>query len=133
MNIFHSKQFLLFFFAGGISALTNFSSRFLFSRIFSFELAVIFSYLIGMITAFILAKSFVFKGTTQSTSHSLFWFSIVNLVAVTQTYFISIWLLYQGFPLLGYSFFPDATAHGFGVIAPIFTSYIGHKYLSFKT
>ncbi|MGE4503348.1 MAG: GtrA family protein [Thiomicrospira sp.] len=132
MGIFRSKQFVLFLITGGIAALANFGSRFVFNEFTSFEVAVILAYLVGMISAFVLAKLFVFKESSHSTSRSFIWFTLVNLVAVAQTYFISIGLFYYGFAWLGYDFYPAATAHAIGVIFPVFTSFIGHKYLSFK-
>lgn len=132
IGIFRSKQFVLFLITGGIAALANFGSRFGFNVFTSFEVAVILAYLVGMISAFVLAKLFVFKESSHSTSRSFAWFTIVNLVAVAQTYFISIGLFYYGFPWLEYEFYPAATAHAIGVIFPVFTSFIGHKYLSFK-
>lgn len=133
IGIFRSKQFVLFVITGGIAALANFGSRFGFNVFTSFEVAVILAYLVGMITAFVLAKLFVFKETTHSTSRSFVWFTLVNLLAIAQTYFISVGLFYYGFPWLGYEFYPTATAHAIGVIFPVFTSFIGHKYLSFRS
>lgn len=132
ISIFSSKQFVLFVITGGIAALANFGSRFGFNLFTSFAVAVILAYLVGMITAFVLAKLFVFKETTNSTSQSFVWFTLVNLVAVMQTYFISVGLFYYVFPCMGYEFYPAATAHAIGVIFPVFTSFIGHKYLSFR-
>jgi putative flippase GtrA len=132
IGIFRSKQFVLFLITGGIAALANFGSRFAFNVFTSFEVAVILAYLVGMISAFVLAKLFVFKESSHSTSRSFIWFTLVNLLAIAQTYFISIGLFYYGFPWLEYEFYPAATAHAIGVIFPVFTSFIGHKYLSFK-
>jgi hypothetical protein len=36
------------------------------------------------------------------------------------------------FPAIGFSFYPEAVAHAVGVIFPVFTSFFGHKYLSFR-
>lgn len=132
ISLFRSKQFLLFIVTGGIAAIANFGSRFVFNLFTSFELSVILAYLVGMITAFILAKLFVFKESCHSTSRSFIWFTLVNLIAIAQTYLISIGLYYYGFPSLGYEWYPAATAHAIGVVFPVFTSFIGHKYLSFK-
>jgi len=132
IGIFRSKQFLAFIITGGIAAVANFGSRFIFNEFTSFEMAVILAYLVGMVTAFVLAKLFVFKETQHSTSKSFLLFSIVNVVAVAQTYLISVGLFYYGFPWVGYTWYPDATAHAIGVMFPVFTSFIGHKYLSFK-
>ena len=51
------KQFLIFLLTGGIAAFSNILSRLGLSKILKFELAIIISYLIGMLIAYILAKS----------------------------------------------------------------------------
>lgn len=132
IKIFKSKQFLAFLITGGIAALANFGSRFLFSEFVSFGNAVILAYLVGMITAFILAKLFVFEQSRHSTKKEFFYFTLVNLVAIVQTYIISVGLAIYLFPSINFILFPEATAHAIGVAFPVFTSFIGHKYLSFK-
>jgi len=54
------------------------------------------------------------------------------VVAIIQTYIISVGLVEYGFPYLGFDFYPEAVAHAVGVIFPVFTSFFGHKYFSFK-
>jgi putative flippase GtrA len=85
-----------------------------------------------MITAFILAKLFVFTKNTQSTAKSVFFFTLVNLVAVLQTWGVSVGLAYYVFPSMGLSWHARDIAHLIGVIVPVFTSFIGHKKWSFK-
>lgn len=132
ISAFRSKQFLAFIITGGIAALANFGSRFIFNEYTDFQKAVILAYLVGMVTAFVLAKLFVFKKSQHSTAKSFVWFTAVNLLAVAQTYFISVGLFLYGFPAVGYAFYPAATAHAIGVAFPVFTSFLGHKHLSFR-
>lgn len=127
-----SKQFLSFILAGGFAAAVNFGSRFAYSELVSFGNAVILAYITGMITAFILNKLFVFEKSTHSTQKEFFYFTLVNVVAVIQTYIISIGLAQYVFPAIGFSFYPEAVAHAVGVIFPVFTSFFGHKYFSFR-
>lgn len=129
---FFSRQFIVFLVTGGFAALINFGSRFFFSEFMGFEKAVLLAYLVGMVTAYVLAKIYVFKGTKNSTSKSFFLFCVVNIVAIIQTYIISVGLAGYLFPLVGFFIYPEAVAHAVGVILPVFTSYIGHKYLSFR-
>ena len=131
--MFRSKQFILFLVTGGIAALANFGSRFLFSQYVSFEVAVLCAYLVGMITAFILAKYFVFKESKHSTKKEFTYFTLVNVVAIIQTYIVSVGFVSYLFPKFNFTFYPEAVAHGLGVIFPVFTSFIGHKKLSFKS
>lgn len=129
---FKSKQFISFLFAGGFAAVVNFGSRFFYSELVSFGSAVILAYITGMITAFVLTKLFVFEKSIHSTKQEFFYFTLVNLVAIVQTYIISIGFAKYIFPSVGFDFYPEAVAHAFGVIFPVFTSFFGHKYFSFR-
>jgi len=62
---FLSKEFIGFLVTGGIAAVVNFLSRIFYNQYCSFSSAVIFAYLTGMVTAFVLAKIFVFKQSAQ--------------------------------------------------------------------
>ena len=85
-----------------------------------------------MITAFVLAKVFVFKDSQQSIRLSAIFFILINLVAVLQTWMISMGLAYYLLPSMGVNLFVKEIAHAVGVIVPVFTSYIGHKRWSFR-
>ena len=129
---FASRQFLVFLLTGGFAAAVNFGSRILYNRAMPFSSAVICAYITGMITAFILAKLFVFRESQQATHHAAGWFILVNLVAVAQTWAISMLLVKWGLPALGVTAFAREIAHGVGVVVPVFTSYLGHKHFSFR-
>jgi len=132
IKIFKSKQFVLFLLAGGTAALVNFASRFLYNSVTSFELAVVLAYFTGMITAFLLNKFFVFEKSGHRPIKEFYYFTLVNVIAVVQTYAISVGLANYILPAFSFKFYPEAVAHAFGVAFPVFTSFWGHKYLSFK-
>jgi putative flippase GtrA len=132
MRLFRSRQFGLFLLTGGTAAAVNFGSRILYSRWMGFSPAVILAYITGMITAFILAKLFVFRDSKQTIHRSAGFFILVNLVAILQTWAISVALAYYLLPALGVKLFVQEIAHGVGVIVPVFTSYIGHKRWTFR-
>ena len=129
---FISRQFLIFLLTGGTAAVVNFGSRILYSTWLDFSSAVIAAYVTGMITAFVLAKLFVFKESNQSVHRSAVFFVLVNVVAVAQTWAISMVLVYYFFPWLGVTILVQEISHGIGVVVPVFTSYIGHKRWSFR-
>ncbi len=129
---FISRQFLRFLLTGGTAAGINFGSRIVYNQWTGFSQAIILAYLTGMITAFILAKSFVFKDSTQPLHRSLLSFSLVNFVAILQTWGISIIMANYILPLTGVRLFVHDIAHATGIIIPVFSSYIGHKRWSFK-
>ena len=127
------NKFVLFTINGGIAALANIGSRFVFNIFVPYKLAIIFAYLVGMITAFTLFKIFVFEAKSSSrTTREIIFFTAINMLALLQTYFISIALADYLFPFYGWTFFSKDIAHFIGVMIPIFTSYIGHKHLTFK-
>jgi putative flippase GtrA len=132
MNSSSGRQFLLFVLTGGAAALVNVLSRIGFSVVLRFELAVLAAYAIGMVTAYILARRYVFTGSGQSVKRSFAAFALVNLVAVLQTWLVSVGLRHLLLPMIGAVALVDLVAHSFGVIVPVFTSYLGHKHVSFR-
>jgi len=131
MRSFMSRQFFGFLLTGGLAALVNFGSRILYNQWVDFSSAVVLAYLTGMVTAFILARSFVFTQSSQSVQRSAIFFVMVNGVAVLQTWAISM-ALYYLLPMAGVTRWVPEIAHAVGVVVPVFTSYLGHKRFSFK-
>jgi putative flippase GtrA len=132
ISSFMSRQFVVFLVTGGTAAAVNFGSRIVYNQWLPFSGAVILAYLTGMVTAFVLAKMFVFKESTQSTRRAVMFFTLVNVVAVLQTWLISMGLAFYLLPALGVTHFVKEIAHAVGVVVPVFTSYLGHKRWSFK-
>lgn len=127
-----SRQFLTFLLTGGTAAAVNFGSRIIYNQWVGFSTAVILAYLTGMVTAFVLAKLLVFKGSEQSVHRSIMFFVLVNVLAVLQTWGISLVLAFHVLPALGVQRFVDEIAHAVGVAVPVFSSYWGHKRWSFR-
>jgi putative flippase GtrA len=126
------RQFLLFVLTGGAAALVNVISRVGLSLGVRFELAVLAAYAVGMVTAYILARRYVFTDSGQSIRRSFAAFALVNLFAVLQTWLVSIGLRHLLLPIIGAVALVDLIGHGVGVIVPVFTSYLGHKHVSFR-
>lgn len=127
------RQFIAFVVAGGMAAGVNFGSRIALSHWLSYVPAIVLAYCIGMFTAFMLNRLFVFKRTGNALHQQAFWFVMVNLFAVLQTVLISLLLARWLFPAVGMDFHPETIAHAVGVILPVFTSFVGHKRLSFRS
>jgi putative flippase GtrA len=127
-----SRRFALFLVTGGFAAAVNWGSRIVYNLWVPYSAAIILAFFTGMITAFALAKLFVFTESTHSTAKSAFFFTMVNVVAIAQTWLVSVGLAYYVFPRLGIVSHVRELAHLFGVAIPVFTSYIGHKKWSFK-
>jgi len=130
---FQSKQFLTFLLVGGIAAIANFLSRILFSFYINLVISIALAYLTGMAIAYCLNKVFVFKDNTQPLKSSISFFILVNLVAIAQTFFITLGFVLYIFPFYGFEWHAHEIAHGIGICFPVFTSYLGHKYLSFRS
>lgn len=128
-----NRQFALFVVAGGLAACINFFSRMLLSHWLAYSAAIVVAYVLGMITAFILNRLLVFKQVSHSMRHQVFWFTMVNVAAVLQTLAISLLLAEWLFPRIGFLWHPETVAHAFGVAVPVVTSFVGHKYLTFKS
>lgn len=131
LNIKLNSEFSRFVLTGGFAAGVNFLSRIALSNFMSYRLAVFIAYLIGMATAFILSKIFVFQNSGHSTSTEFIRFSIVNIFAVIQVWLISVGLAEYGFPAVNFVFYPEEVAHLIGISVPVVTSYYGHKYFTF--
>lgn len=126
------RQFILFIVVGGTAAAVNFGSRVALNLWTSYATAIVLAYLIGMLTAFVLNRVFVFKNTKNSLKKQAGWFIVVNLLAVLQTLAISLLLARWVFPNIGWTWHPELCAHAVGVAVPVVTSYLGHKHLSFR-
>jgi len=129
---FFSRQFISFLITGGIAAIVNFLSRIFYYQYFSFSASVLLAYLTGMVTAFVLAKLFVFKSSTQTVKRSAMIFALVNVLAAAQTWAISMGLNFYVLPAIGIEQYVPDIASAIGIIFPVFTSYLGHKRWSFK-
>jgi putative flippase GtrA len=132
MKHFGSRQFALFLLTGGIAALVNFISRIVYGYWLDFSSSIVIAYLTGMITAFVLARRFVFVKSDQALAKSITVFVLVNLVAIVQTWGISLVLANQLLPYLGLKRYVAELAHAVGIAAPVFTSFLGHKYFTFR-
>jgi len=126
-----SRQFIMFLITSGAAAVVNILSRFGFSHIMSYDVAIILAYFIGMTTAYILAKFYVFAPSGKTTQTEMGGFFLVNMVALFQVWAVSVLLARWFFPLINFDFHSELIAHIIGVASPAFTSYFGHKYISF--
>jgi putative flippase GtrA len=127
-----TREFALFVVAGGIAAVVNFGSRILFSLWIPYVPAILLAYCVGMLTAFIINRQYVFATSDRPLHHQVWWFTAVNVAAVIQTVVISVLFDRWLFPATGMIWHPESVAHAIGLAVPVFTSYVGHKYLTFR-
>ena len=132
MSKLNHSEFFQFLIVGGFAAGINFISRIGFSELVSYRYAIILAYLVGMITAFLLSKHYVFEKSGREYKDELRDFTIVNIFAVIQVWLISVGLAEYLFPYFSFTFYPEEVAHLIGLGIPVISSYFGHKYFSFR-
>jgi putative flippase GtrA len=128
---FARLPFTRFLVAGGIAALVNISARLILSNFMSFGLAIVIAYLIGMSTAYVLMRLFVFAASGKHVAHEYLRFGIVNLFALVQVWLVSEGLVHLLMPAVGWTWQAETIAHTIGVLSPVATSYAGHKWFTF--
>jgi putative flippase GtrA len=132
LKIFASKQFIYFLMVGVVAASANFGSRIIYSQWVEFSDAIILAYITGMIVAFTLDKIFVFEESQKNLLRSVLFFCLVNAVGLMQTWLLTMFLAYYALPFIGVLHYKNELAHAFGICAPVVTSFLGHKYFTFR-
>ena len=126
------KQFFRFLLVGGFAAFANITSRIIFSKFFSYKLSIIFSFLVGLTTGFILMRNYVFVFQKNLIYRQIQRFILINLLNLIQIYFISLALNSLMSLLITKVELVELIAHIVGVLFPAITSYFAHKYFTFK-
>ena len=126
------KQVFIFLVVGGLAAFANITSRIIFSKFFSYKLSIIFAFLIGMTTAFLLMRNYVFVYKKNLIYRQIFRFLVINLFNLIQTFFVSLGLNFLLVFFINKVEFVELIAHIGGVLFPAITSYFAHKYFTFK-
>jgi len=124
-------QFIKFLVAAGLSVPVNLGSRVLLSRVMPYEAALVVSHLCGMLTAFLLTRSFVFKRSGRRMSNELARFTLVNVLSLVVTWVVAVGLLRLVFPRVGFDIHPELVAHIAGLALASLTSFYGHRRYSF--
>jgi putative flippase GtrA len=125
-------RFVRFLACGGIAAAVNWASRFGWSTIMPFSLAVLAAYVTGMVVAFVLFREFVFERASTGTSEQVRNFVIVNVVGMAATWALANLLVYWALPAAGMTRHVEAIGHGIAIFAPVVTSWFGHRFLTFR-
>ena len=121
------RRFVAFLLTGGLAALVNILSRIGFEWLLRHEDigpatayggAVILAYLVGMTTAFTLARAFVFAGSGRAIHVEYGRFALVNVAALAQVWIVSMLLARLVFPAIGLTWNAETIAHVIGVFEP---------------
>ena len=97
-----------------------------------FSLAVLAAYGTGMVVAFLLFREFVFERSSTDTSEQVRNFIIVNIVGMAATWALANLLVYWALPAAGVTNHVEAIGHGIAILAPVVTSWFGHRFLTFR-
>ena len=127
-----TKQFLYFILSGGVAAGLNWGSRFLFSQVAPFELALILAFFVGLSSGYILMRFFVFDGGGKPITPQAGKYIAVNVFALLQTLLISLIFARWALPAAGITDNAEGLGHLIGVLVPVVTSYFGHKLFTFR-
>lgn len=125
------RRFASFIVTGGLAALANLVTRWLLSHVMPYALAVTLAYLVGMTTAYMLARAYVFKSTSNEVGGEFLRFAIVNAVSFLVVLAVSVGLAEWLLPAIGWRWHREDVAHLVGVMSPILLSYYAHKHFSF--
>lgn len=127
-----TREFVAFVAAGGTAAFVNWLSRIGFSAFVPLGAAVVLAYLVGMTTAYVLNRMFVFQRSGRAIRNEYLRFALVNIVALAQVLGVTFVLVRWLFPAIGFDWRPHEVAHAIGVASPIITSYLGHRHFTFS-
>jgi putative flippase GtrA len=125
------RRFAIFVMTGGFAAFVNIMARWLLSKALFYELAVAMAYLIGMTTAFLLARAFVFTAGGRHWTKEFGRFALVNAFSLLIVLGVSTSLARLLFPAIGFDRHGEDVAHIIGVASPILLSFYAHKHFSF--
>lgn len=125
-------EFARFVVVGGIAAAVNVGSRAFFSLFMGYFPAITCAFFVALTIAFVANRIWVFAPSGKHWTMEASLFTAVNLLGLIQTLAISWALARRVFPWLGLEYHPETIAHAIGVLTPIVTSYLGHRYVTFR-
>lgn len=125
-------EFARFLVTGGVAALANMGSRIALQPFMPFELSVALAYVIGMVTAFVLARRYVFGASGGRVEAEFVRFATINVASFVVVWLVSVGLARLFFPAIGFTWHPETVAHVIGVLSPVVLSFWGHKTFTFR-
>ena len=129
---FFSLQFLQFFLAALSAAAVNFLVRLLLDPFTGYYYAIVIAYIVGTVFAFFMYQHKVFGNGVRPLWQETLLFTFVTLAAIAQTLIVSVVLADHVFPVIRWEWYPKEVAHVIGMSVPMFSSFLGHKYLTFS-
>jgi putative flippase GtrA len=131
-SLYLSRQFGRFLLAGGLAAIVNWLSRFLFNLIMSYAAAIAAAFALGMAVAFVLNKRYVFPYGQRPVAAEMSFFVLFNLAAFPVVWVIAYVLGEQLLPGLLPRQLALAIGHGCAVVVPALVNFVLHKSITFR-
>jgi putative flippase GtrA len=131
LDEFLTLQFIRFFCLALLAAVINFVARILLDPFVGYQYAIVVAYIIGTIAAFFLYQRKVFGHSNKPWWQESGLFVFVTLAAIAQTLIVSVLLAHHIFPAMHWTWHSKEIAHIIGMGVPMFSSFLGHKYLTF--
>lgn len=126
------RRFARFVLAAGASVPVNICARIILSRSLDYGVAVLVAHGIGMVTAYILTRIFVFDRSGRTIHGELGRFASVNVLSAAMTWALSVSLVDYVFPATDFHTQPELIAHVIGLGFASVASFIGHSHFSFR-
>jgi putative flippase GtrA len=130
--LYASRQFGWFLLAGGIAALANWLSRFVFNLFMSYGEAIVAAYAVGIAVAFVLNKRYVFPYSRRPLAAEMSFFVLFNLAAFPIVWAAAYLLGERVLPGLLPRQFALALGHGCAVAVPALMNFVLHKSITFR-
>lgn len=121
-----------FFFSALAAAAVNFFVRLLLDPFVGYYYAIVIAYIVGTVFAFYMYQRKVFGQGVRPLWQEIWLFIFVTLAAIAQTLIVSVVLVDHIFPTIHWVWYPKEVAHVVGMGVPMFSSFLGHKYLTFS-
>ncbi|MBV8753810.1 MAG: GtrA family protein [Hyphomicrobiales bacterium] len=132
ISLYVSRQFGWFLLAGGIAALANWLSRFVFNLFMTYGEAIAAAFAVGMAVAFVLNKRYVFPYSRRPLVAEMSYFVLFNLVAFPVVWAIAYLLGERILPGVLPRQFALAFGHGCAVAVPALVNFVLHKSITFR-
>jgi len=127
-----SRQFIAFALVGLASTICNLASRYGFEVFLTYEFSLIGANAVGVISAFLMNRWFVFRSTDSRLIAELSRFVAVNLVGIAIAWAVAVLLYRHVFPMLAVTWHPDLLAHAIGIAVPVLPNYLAHRVWTFN-
>jgi putative flippase GtrA len=126
-----SRQFVVFLLVGGLAAASQWLSRFAFSMLAPYALAVALAYGVGLLIAFTLNRRLVFR-SDQRAGGQFARFVLVNALSFAVVWGVSLGLGEVLLPRFMDARWAEALGHGIGILSPVLLSFWLHKHFTFR-